>query len=51
MAYIINKTRKALQAADGLLEQVEAGLLRCKNCGKKITPWQRVCKWCGFEQW
>ena len=51
MAFVISKARLVLQATDSLLERVEAGLARCENCGKRITPWQRVCKWCGYKRW
>lgn len=45
---IIRYTIKALEALDNYILE---GLPRCENCGKPITPWQRVCKWCGYEQW
>lgn len=48
---MIKKLRKVLQMTDSFLEQVEAGLPRCKNCGKPIGSWQKICKWCGFSQW
>jgi len=48
---MIKKIRKVLQRTDSFLEQVESGLPRCENCGKRLNPWQRVCKWCGYVRW
>ena len=51
MYFIIKQTRRVLGTLDNVLERVESGLIRCGNCGKPMTPWQRVCGWCGYERW
>lgn len=50
MVKLIRHTIKALEVAEQFVGNVES-LLRCKNCGKKISPWQQVCKWCGYKQY
>jgi len=51
MLVAVQSVRKVFQFVDSFLEDVENAFPRCENCGKRVSPWQRICSWCGYERW